>query len=38
MALTCVKLKKMAEAERVLLTSKGKSDISNVPNGAYGLF
>jgi predicted Zn-dependent protease len=38
LAVTCVKLKKMAEAERVLLMSKGKVDIANVPNGAFGLY
>lgn len=38
MAVTCIKLKKMADAERVLLFCNGKSDISNVPNGAFGLY
>jgi anaphase-promoting complex subunit 3 len=38
LAFTCIKLKKMAEAERVLLSCRGKSDINNVPNGSAGLF
>ena len=38
LAFTCIKLNKMAEAERVLLCFKGKSDLKNVPNGAAGLY
>ena len=38
MAFTCIKLKKMAEAETTLLRCRGKSDISNVPNGSAGLY
>lgn len=38
LAFTCIKLKKMAEAERVLLSCRGKSDINNVPNGSAGLY
>jgi len=35
-AQTCLKIKKAAEAEKVLL--RGKSDVSNVPNGSAGLY
>ena len=38
LAFTCIKLKKMAEAEKALLSCRGKSDISNVPNGSAGLY
>lgn len=38
LAFTCIKLKKMAKAESVLLTYQGKKDIANVPNGAAGLY
>ena len=38
LAFTCIKLKKMAEAERALLSCRGKSDSSNVPNGSAGFY
>ena len=38
LAFTCIKLKKMAKAEAVLLSHQGKKDISNVPNGAAGIY
>ena len=37
-AQTCIRLKKMAEAERILYGSRGKTDIQNVPAGAAGLY
>jgi hypothetical protein len=37
-ALTCIRLKKMAEAERVLWGGRGKFDLKNVPNGAAGFY
>lgn len=37
-AQTCIRLKKMAEAERTLYGSRGKTDIQNVPAGAAGLY
>ena len=37
-AQTCIKLKKMAEAERTLYGARGKTDLQNVPAGAAGLY
>ena len=36
-ALTCIRLKKMAEAEKAL-GGRGKIELKNVPNGAAGFY
>ena len=38
LALTCIKLKKMAEAERALLGGKSRLEMKLIPNGAAGLY
>ena len=37
-ALICIRLKKMADAERALWGGRGKFDLKNVPNGAAGFY